>query len=193
MFPSHNSTAYWLTFPPWMNPLTGGIQSGFGTVLNTLLPLAVPRTFAHLPSINDFGIPVSTPSAKAPQQPHTLTVFGLGAVGIGAIVAGHLSKTRIQRIVAVDLIESRLELARKAGATHVINAQGKTTEQIVEAVQAASVDGQGSTLCVEATGVPAVLHNAIMSLAPRGRCALVGAPPPGLNIDAEINHLLVSP
>jgi aryl-alcohol dehydrogenase len=170
-----------------------GIQTGFGTVLNTLLPSIQPRNFSHLPSINDLKLPISSPSLAAkPQQPHTLAIFGLGAVGMGAVVAGHLAKDIIQHVVVIDLVESRLDMAKQAGATHFVNASGKTAEQVVEEVKKASVDGRGATISFEATGVPAVLTNALNCLAPRGRCAMAGAAPAGPKVDLEISELLVS-
>lgn len=172
-----------------------GIQTGFGTVLNTLLPNIQPRNFSHLPSINDLGLPVSSSllnGTSKPHQPQTLAIFGLGAVGMGAVVAGHLAKDIIERVVVIDLVDTRLKMAQQAGATHLINASGKSPEQIVEEIKQASVDGRGATISFEATGVPAVLTNAINCLAPRGRCAMAGAAPAGHKIDCDVSTLLVS-
>ncbi|MHB1468670.1 MAG: NAD(P)-dependent alcohol dehydrogenase [Solirubrobacteraceae bacterium] len=73
-------------------PFGCGVQTGAGTVLNTLRP--------HAGS--------------------AIAVFGAGCVGMSAIMAARLAGCT--RIVAVDVNPSRLELAGELGATHAIDA-----------------------------------------------------------------------
>merc|ERR1719498_961240 len=65
----------------------------------------------------------------------TAAVFGIGAVGL-SVIAG-LVKAGASKIIAVDLLPSKLEIAKQWGATDLINPkdlpEGKTTtSQIVE-------------------------------------------------------------
>lgn len=53
-----------------------------------------------------------------PEKGSSIVIFGLGAVGFGAIAAAKQAGCR--RIIAVDRISDRLELARKFGATEVL-------------------------------------------------------------------------
>ncbi|MGA2875980.1 MAG: NAD(P)-dependent alcohol dehydrogenase [Nitrososphaerales archaeon] len=66
-----------------------------------------------------------------PKPNESIAIFGAGSVGLSAILAAKVAGC--SPIIAVDLIESRLELAREFGATHVINA--KTTPDILAALR----------------------------------------------------------
>jgi aryl-alcohol dehydrogenase len=76
-----------------------------------------------------FGHKLSTadsrcPKVLKPEKPEesSITVFGAGAVGMSAVFAA--AAINIKTIIVVDIVDSRLELAKTLGATHSIN--GKT-------------------------------------------------------------------
>jgi aryl-alcohol dehydrogenase len=95
----------------------------------------------------------------------TVVIFGAGAVGLSAIMTARIC--RAQRIVAVDMHDSRLALASELGATHVINAgDGELAERI------ASDLGPVDT-SLDTTGVTEVMAAAVAVLAPGGVCGLV--------------------
>ncbi|MFF3501119.1 zinc-binding dehydrogenase [Streptomyces sp. NPDC003247] len=121
-------------------PLGCGIQTGVGAILNELKP---------------------APGA-------VVAVFGTGAVGLGALMAAGL--TGATRIVAVDIVPSRLELARALGATDTVNS---AETDPVEALHAIS-GGIGIQTAVDTTGVPQVQTQALEALAPRGSLGLIG-------------------
>ncbi|GEK48228.1 alcohol dehydrogenase [Bisbaumannia pacifica] len=125
-----------------LGPLGCGIQTGAGTVLNRLKP----------------GVETS------------LVVYGGGAVGLSAVMAARLVGCR--QIIAVDVLEERLALARELGATHVLN--GKS-EDVVERVR--EITAGGSDYAVETTGVPAVVRQSLQALRPLGVSAIVGVTP----------------
>lgn len=137
-------------------PLGCGVQTGFGTVWNILAP---------------------APGA-------TLVVFGVGAVGLAAVMAANLLP--LAAVVAVDKVPERLELARELGATHTVDAG---TEDVAKAVLDAT-DGRGADATIDTTAVPAVLRTAIDVLAVRGTCAVVGAPPAGTEASFDVQGLL---
>ncbi|MFR9726750.1 NAD(P)-dependent alcohol dehydrogenase [Streptomyces sp. MS19] len=121
-------------------PLGCGIQTGAGAVLNELRP----------------------------EPGSAVAVFGTGAVGLGALMAARL--TGASRIVAVDIVPSRLDLARELGATDVINsAEADPVARLREIG-----DGAGVQAAVETSGVPQVQAQALESLAPRGVLGLIG-------------------
>jgi aryl-alcohol dehydrogenase len=101
----------------------------------------------------------------------SLIVFGSGNVGLSAIMAAHASKAGA--IVAVDLFESRLAMAKELGATHVINAREGNVEK---AVRAAVPDGLDFAL--DTTARPDVIATAMACLGSRGTCGLLGASHP---------------
>ncbi|MBT3270020.1 alcohol dehydrogenase catalytic domain-containing protein [Candidatus Poribacteria bacterium] len=75
----------------------------------------------------------------------TLTVMGLGPVGLSAVLIG---KAFGARVIGVDVIEERVALARKIGADEAING---ATEDVVESIRALT-GGEGSDALYEASG-----------------------------------------
>ena len=99
----------------------------------------------------------------------TMAVFGTGGVGLSAIMAARLVGAK--RIVAVDVVPERLELARELGATDTILA---SEDGIAEKVRA--VTGRGVDFTFNTTTVPAVHSWALDSLAMNGTAGFVAAP-----------------
>lgn len=123
-----------------MGPLGCGIQTGSGTVLNRLKP--------------EFG--------------STIAIYGAGAVGLSAVLAAKIAGC--SKIIAVDIHDNRLELAKELGATHTINGtKGNTVEEVK------NITGSGSNYAVDTTGVPAVTRQALNGLKSMGVLAVVGA------------------
>ncbi len=124
-----------------MGPLGCGFQTGAGTVLNGLKP--------------EFGT--------------SLAVFGMGSVGLTAIMGAKLAGCK--QIIALDKIDYKLELAKELGATHTISYKG--VEDVVEAIKEISNGGVHYT--VETTAVPDIVNHSLYALRPLGVCAIVGA------------------
>jgi aryl-alcohol dehydrogenase len=129
-------------------PLGCGIPTGAGSVLFT------------------FGL--------RPGQ--TIAVFGTGSVGLGAVMAARVAGAA--RIVAVDVVPSRLELALELGATHAVDARA---EDPVEAIRAAT--GEGADFALNTTRSPAVFDAMIAALGAQGRAGYVGPPAEGWRPD----------
>ena len=55
------------------------------------------------------------------QPGSSLAVFGVGGIGLSAVLAGRLREA--SPLIAVDVVESKLEDARRLGATHTVNAR----------------------------------------------------------------------
>ena len=107
----------------------------------------------------------------------TVAVFGCGGVGNAAIAGARLAGART--IVAVDLDDRKLAIAKEFGATHTVNA---STENVVEAVKAAT-GGNGADVCIEAVGNPAVYRQAFESRDLAGTVVLVGVPNPAHTLE----------
>jgi len=140
-----------------LGPLGCGLNTGAGTVLNELKP----------------------PAGSS------IVVFGTGAVGCAAIMAAKIAGCTT--IVAIDIVDSRLELAKELGATHVINSK---TEDI-GAVLADITRGDGIDFAVDTTARPELLRAAADALGVRGTLALVGAGRPGSEVSFEYGSSLV--
>ncbi|HEX6352849.1 NAD(P)-dependent alcohol dehydrogenase [Actinophytocola sp.] len=137
-------------------PLGCGVQTGAGAVWNVLTP---------------------RPGA-------TLLVTGAGAVGLSAVMAARL--TPATRVIAVDRVASRLELATEVGATDTINTEDT---DLTEAL-AALTGGRGVDGVVETTGAVPVLKAGIAALAQRGTAVIVGAPAFGTEVGVDVNHMI---
>lgn len=98
----------------------------------------------------------------------TVLVFGCGMVGLGAISAAGLH--RGATVIAVDVDDTKLAVARKAGATHTINS---AKENLAERV-AALTNGDGPDVAIEAVGLPATFQAAVELVSFTGRVVYIG-------------------
>jgi threonine dehydrogenase-like Zn-dependent dehydrogenase len=95
-------------------------------------------------------------------------VFGCGMIGLGAISAAGLH--RGATVIAVDIEDTKLAVAKKAGATHVINSR---TENLHERLLALT-DGHGPDVAIEAVGNPATFVAAVDEVCFAGRVVYIG-------------------
>jgi aryl-alcohol dehydrogenase len=112
----------------------------------------------------------------------TLGVFGCGTVGFGGIFAGVIAGCR--RIVAVDVDEARLALAKELGATHVVHAR--------EGIAAALRDAGGLSAALDTTGAAPVMEAAFGALRPNGMLVCAGLGPKGASLAIDPNVLVTS-
>lgn len=106
-------------------------------------------------------------SAMAVKPGKSIVVFGAGAVGLSAIMAAKV--VGASDIIAVDLHESRLDLARELGATHVVKGDADDV-----AMQVLGITGGGAHYAFDTTGVPAVIQTALMAIRMSGVLGMVG-------------------
>ncbi len=102
----------------------------------------------------------------------TVAVIGCGGIGLatinGALLAG------AARIIAVDMVPSKLELARSFGATDVVNAKdGDPVAQVIE------LTSGGVHYAFEAIGLKATAEQAFKMLRRGGTATIIGMIPPG--------------
>lgn len=115
----------------------------------------------------------------------SIAVFGVGSVGMAAVMAAaHIAKAKT--IIAIDLQESRLELAKKLGATHgVLGNVADLKAEIRKIAPPVGVD-----YAVDCTGAVPVIKNMIDVLGTKGRAATVGAPGFGKSVAVDVmEHL----
>lgn len=98
----------------------------------------------------------------------TVMVFGCGMIGLGAISGAALWHGA--RVIAVDVDDAKLALARKAGAAETINSK---TENLHDKVQALT-QGDGPGVVIEAVGLPATFRGAVDEVAFAGRVVYIG-------------------
>jgi aryl-alcohol dehydrogenase len=135
-----------------LGPLACGFATGAGAVFHTVRP----------------GLGTS------------IVVYGVGAVGLAAVMAARLSPATT--IIAVDRHASRLALAEEFGATHTINAEEADPVAEVQRICEGPAD-----YALECTGVIPVVRQAADSVGLRGTCVLIGGAPAGAEF--SLDHL----
>lgn len=139
-------------------PLGCGLQTGAGAILNTL----------------------------DVKEGSTVAVFGVGSVGLSAIMACKIRQAK--EIIAVDIQASRLRLAQELGATRTINSsEVDVLEEIKKICPPAGVQ-----YALDCSGVPKVIEIMVDSLGMRGKACSVGAPSPGKRASVDVfSHLVM--
>jgi len=107
----------------------------------------------------------------------SVVVFGAGGIGLNIIQAAALVSASV--IVAVDLFDSRLELAQRLGATHCINSSRDDAASRIQEVLA----GQPLDVFIDNTGSPAVIEQGYRLTHGQGRVILVGVPRQGHTVN----------
>lgn len=115
-----------------------------------------------------------------PRSGDSFVVFGIGTVGLSGLMAAKISGC--DPIIAVDVHEHRLKLARELGATHTINHSG--SNDVVAEIK--NVTGIGSRYTLETSALPAVFREAVESLMPAGMCVLLGSARKGTEVTLEM-------
>ena len=107
----------------------------------------------------------------------TVAVFGCGGVGNAAIEGSRIAGA--SKIIAVDIDDAKLELAKTFGATHTVNSMN------VDAVEAIRelTDGNGVDVAIEAIGLPQTYEQAFYARDLAGTVVLVGVPNPEMKIE----------
>ncbi len=101
----------------------------------------------------------------------SVVIFGVGGVGLNVVQFAHLAGAN--PIVAVDLIDSKLDMAKARGATHVLN--GKNIKDMPPAIRDI-VGAKGPDKVIETTGVASIIEQAYDLTHADGTCVLVGVP-----------------
>jgi aryl-alcohol dehydrogenase len=123
-------------------PLGCGIQTGAGAIFNYLHPGA----------------------------DSAILVTGCGPVGLSTVMAAKIAGCT--RIIACDIVGSRLELASRLGATHTIHAGN--IKDVPEAVRELT-NGLGADYAVDCTGIGPCVRQSLKSGRPVGICVVLGA------------------
>jgi S-(hydroxymethyl)glutathione dehydrogenase / alcohol dehydrogenase len=109
---------------------------------------------------------------NAPVTPGSrVAVFGTGGVGLNVIQGAALAGA--EKIIAVDLLDNKLEFARRFGATHTVNA---STSDPVKTIRELT-SGKGVEFAFEVVGLTKTMRQAYDSLRKRGKAIIVGVSP----------------
>lgn len=102
-----------------------------------------------------------------PEAGDHAVIQGCGPMGLWCIQA--LSGNLLSSLIALDIDDTKLELAKKFGATHVINSRKEDVKKRIEEIS----EGNMADFVIEGTGIPALLNSAQLYLRKSGRGRLV--------------------
>jgi threonine dehydrogenase-like Zn-dependent dehydrogenase len=97
----------------------------------------------------------------------TVAVFGCGGVGLGAIASAAF---RGAETIAIDMDDAKLEIARKAGAKHLVHAKNEDLHERLQSI----TGGHGPDVMIEAIGLPETFRSAVEEVAFTGRVVYIG-------------------
>lgn len=141
-----------------VGPLGCGFLTGAGTVVNGLKP--------------NVG--------------ESIVIFGTGAVGLGALMTAKIEGCG--KIIAIDIHDSRLEIAKELGATHTINSK---TEDLAARI-AEITAGAGANYSIDTTGVSAVMKASLDVLGIQGVAAPVAVTPNSIELNTFMDLVLLN-
>ncbi|KAF2425753.1 NAD(P)-binding protein [Tothia fuscella] len=141
------------------SPLGCGIQTGSGTIYNV--------------------------AGAKPED--TVAIMGLGGVGLSGIMATKICGCKT--IIGIDRVQSRLDLAKELGATHVINTSD--VPDLVKAVQDLT-EGYGTSITMDTTGLLALIKAGLEFTRIKGQYIQVGTTPPDAKLEIEVFKFMVA-
>ena len=107
----------------------------------------------------------------------SVVVFGAGGIGLNIVQAAAL--VGAYPVIAIDIYDNRLALAKTMGATHLINAKAQDAKTEIEHITGT----QGVDAFIDNTGQPVIIELGYQITKPQGRVTLVGVPRKGSNIN----------
>jgi aryl-alcohol dehydrogenase len=122
-------------------------------------------------------------NSMRPRPGDSFAVFGVGAVGLSGLMAARIADC--DPIIAVDVHDDRLALARALGATHAINHRGR--EDVVADIR--QITGGGVRFSLETSAQPAVFREAVEALMAAGTCVLLGSARAGTEVSFDMSFL----
>lgn len=110
----------------------------------------------------------------------SVAVIGCGGVGAAAIAGASLAGAHI--VIAVDVNDRKLEVAKRFGATHTVNSSNDDPVEVIRSL----TDGNGADVVIDAVGIPATYEQAFYARDLAGTVVLVGVPRPEMKLEIPL-------
>ncbi len=148
-------------------------------------PVSLPFDIAVL-----FGCALPTGAGMVlnelrPSIDQSVLVLGLGGIGLAALMA--LKALEVRSVIAIDISEEKLSLARQLGATHTFNSLSEDFQQSV-----LDVTGGGADICVESGGQIRTIELGFSLIRRNGGKLLFASHPPEGELIRLAPHELIS-
>jgi S-(hydroxymethyl)glutathione dehydrogenase/alcohol dehydrogenase len=108
----------------------------------------------------------------------TVAVIGCGGVGLNVVQGARIAGA--SRIIAIDLVQSKLDLAREFGATDTVKAGPDAVGEVLE------MTGGGVDYAFEVIGLPSTMEQAFAMLRKRGTAMMMGVAKSGAELTIPI-------
>jgi threonine dehydrogenase-like Zn-dependent dehydrogenase len=128
--------------------------------LNYKVPASIPST--HAAFIEPLACSIHAVQRGEIEFDHVVVIAGAGPLGLGMVAAARLKHPRL--LIALDLNDHRLDVAKKCGADLVLNPT--KTDVVAEVLKL--TDGYGCDVYIEATGYPAAVKQGLDMMCKRG-------------------------
>jgi S-(hydroxymethyl)glutathione dehydrogenase/alcohol dehydrogenase len=115
----------------------------------------------------------------------SMVVVGCGGVGLNAIQGGALAGA--EKIIAVDVLDNKLEYARQFGATHAINAKQVDAIEAVKEI----TSGRGADYAFEVIGNVKTISQAYQMIRRGGTLVVVGVAPMGAEVAINASSIML--
>jgi alcohol dehydrogenase len=178
---SHCTTGGWI-----LGNTIDGVQSEFVRIPhadNSLYPIPAGSDEEALVMLSDIlptGFECGVLNGKV-QPGSVVAIVGAGPVGLAALLTAQLYSPA--EIIAIDLDDNRLEVAKRFGATSGVSSRdGKAVEAIMKLT-----DDRGVDTAIEAVGIPATFELCEQIIAPGGTIANIGVH--GAKVDLHLERL----
>ena len=162
------------------------INAGFVTTFNDYAVVSENRCTPISEEISDddaalFGCAITTGFGVIENKARlkigeSIAILGAGGIGLNIIQAAKLVSA--YPIIAVDLYDNRLKLAKKMGATHTINSGNKDFYLDIQ-----NIVGNDLDVFVDNTGITEIIEKGYELISDKGKLILVGVPKSGNNIN----------
>jgi S-(hydroxymethyl)glutathione dehydrogenase/alcohol dehydrogenase len=152
-------------------PFLGTACFATHTVVPQEALVTVPREvpFAALAAVGCAVVTGVGAVSNAAQLPKGATVAVIGAGGVGVNVVQGAVLAEASTVIAVDREAGPLEVARRLGATHVVQPTGRTADAVRQLT-----DGRGAEYVFDTVGSPATLTDAVLSARKGGTVVITG-------------------
>lgn len=134
----------------------------------TLYKIPDNVSFVQAAAVEPLSVAVHAVSVSPIKLGDKVVIVGTGTIGL--LITQVVKAAGATTLMVVDIDDGKLEMAKKFGATHVINSKTENVEERVREL----TDGRGADLAFEAVGIPSTFTTAVNSVRLGGNVVMVG-------------------
>jgi L-iditol 2-dehydrogenase len=141
--------------------------------------LPAGMSFEEAALVEPVSVAVHARNLTSLEAGDTAVVFGAGLIGLAMLQV--LRQQPLKQLIAVDIEEDRLALARQLGADHVLSSRKADVPAAIRELS----EGRGADVAFEAVGVEATVRAAVLSVRKGGSVTLIGNVSPDVSLPLQ--------